>query len=421
MGGRDESGTAPARVAEAVDRDRLASALATLAQFGARPDGGVARQALTDVENEARRHLVERARRIGCEVETDDCANLFFRRPGRADLPAVMTGSHIDTQPAGGKYDGAYGVIAGLEVLEALNDAGVETLRPVEVVAWTNEEGSRFKPGAMGSSAYVRPDRLQEYLRSRDDAGITLADALERTFRATTDVPRRARGADPAAFVEAHIEQGPVLERDGLPLGVVTGIQGVRWYTVECAGQAAHAGTTPMEDRRDAMVAAIGIAQRLQAIARLEALCALRMTMGRWTVSPNSINTIPGRVEFSIDARSAGEDTLDLFEARLVAVVHESGATLQRIFARVPTSFPEDLQALVESACLAAAGVAPLRMISGAFHDSMYLAEICPTCMLFVQSRDGLSHNPEEYSSPEHLYLGARALAQVVTTLANRT
>lgn len=412
------------RAAAHVNAQRLESSIAELARYGERPDGGVSRQALTDIDNDARRYLIERAKRLGCELEVDECANLFFRRPGITSLPPVMTGSHVDTQPVGGKLDGAYGVVAGLEVLEALNDARIQTKRPIEVVVWTNEEGSRFRPGAMGSSAFIAPSQLSRYLDSADDAGVTFRDALAKSLAQLHDIVRRPQKVPVAAYIEAHIEQGPVLEKAGAALGAVTGIQGVRWYNVECTGVAAHAGTAPMGARLDAMTMAMDVARRLNELALRDASRTLRLTLGHWIVSPNSINTIPGSVVFSIDARSSQEQVLLEFERTLYEIIashgQQSRMKASRIFARSPTTFPVDLLELVADACTRATGRQPVKMISGAFHDAMYLAEHCPTCMIFVQSKGGISHNPAEYSTPDDLYSGAKALAYVVTALADR-
>jgi N-carbamoyl-L-amino-acid hydrolase len=413
------------RIQSHVDNARLQAAIAALACFGGRDDGGVARETLTETDLAARRFLIDRARALGCEVETDDCANLFFRRPGRTDLPPVLTGSHADTQPVGGKLDGAYGVLAGLEVIAALNDAGIDTLRPIEVVAWTNEEGSRFGPGAMGSSAFVDASRLPAYRASRDADGITFGAALEAALAATPDVPRRPLQKAMSACVELHIEQGPVLEAAAVPLGVVTGIQSVRWYRVECTGMAAHAGTTPMDVRSDAMAAAIELGHQLFACAAAEASSQFRLTLGRWQVSPNSINTIPGRVEFTIDVRCVDEVVLERFEKTLHelagSLAWRGSIGLECFFNRPTTRFPAELVTLIEQTCIQTLGQgAPLRLTSGAFHDAMYLAEHCPTSMIFVPSKDGISHNAAESSAPEELFLGAKALASVLVTLANR-
>ncbi|HEY1998866.1 M20 family metallo-hydrolase [Paraburkholderia sp.] len=422
---------AAARTQDAVDSRRLNDAIAELAGFGGRSDGGVARETLTPLDVEARRHLVGRARALGCSVSVDTCGNLFFRRAGQqADLPPVLTGSHIDTQPVGGKLDGAYGVIAGLEVIQALNDAGVATRRPVEVVVWTNEEGSRFGPGAMGSSAFAQPERLAGYRASRDAEGVTFGDALDATLAQMPDVERTALGHAVDSCVELHIEQGPVLEDANVPLGVVTGIQSVRWFSVTVSGAAAHAGTTPMEVRRDAMRAALELAGHLYARGDAMRASGLRMTLGRWRVGPNSINTIPGEVEFTVDARCVDEDVLTRFEAALRDAVASLDAAdgftaqVQSLFTRATTHFPLPMTALVERACARASANAgegaPIEVTSGAFHDAMYVADLCPTAMIFVPSRSGISHNAAEYTEPHQLYLGAQALAYVVAELACR-
>jgi len=410
-----------------VRNDRLQAAIAELARFGGRDDGGVSRETLTDVDLQARRYLIDRARSLGCVVSVDDCANLFFRRPGTADLPPVLTGSHADTQPVGGKLDGAYGVVAGLEVIQALNDAGLQTLRPVEVVAWTNEEGSRFGPGAMGSSAFVDPARLAAYRQGVDADQVTFGAALDRALQAVSDVPRRSLRLPVSSCVELHIEQGPVLERIQAPLGIVTGIQSVRWYRVSLTGMAAHAGTTPMEVRADAMAAAVGVAHRLYTHAAQAAASGLRLTLGRWLVKPNSVNTIPGEVQFTVDVRCVDERVLERFESALgeIARSHAWAGSIEFecFFARPPTHFPADMLALIEQACLrachGAARSAPVPLTSGAFHDAMYLAEHCPTAMIFVPSKGGVSHNAAEETAPGDLFLGAQALAYAVTALAS--
>lgn len=426
---RHEGAAAAAEQAQDhVSSDRLQQALDALARFGGRDDGGVAREALTEIDLGARRHLVEQARALGCQVEIDDCANLFFRRAGTAALAPVLTGSHADTQPVGGKLDGAYGVIAGLEVIAALNAAGLQTLRPIEVVAWTNEEGSRFGPGAMGSSAFVDPGRLAAYRASVDGNNISFGAALDDALLAMPDVARRPLKQASAAYVELHIEQGPVLERAGVPLGVVTGIQSVRWYRVECSGMAAHAGTTPMDERSDAMAAAVAVAHQLYAHALAEAGSNLRLTLGRWQVSPNSINTIPGQVDFTIDVRCVDEAVLARFESALRAITQAHAwrgrISFECTFLRAPTRFDGSMLSLIERGCARASQLAgraaPQRLTSGAFHDAMYLAEHCPTAMIFVPSKGGISHNAAEATESHDLFLGVQALAYTVVELANR-
>ena len=423
---RDQT-TACERAQDHVQHDRLQSVIAELAAFGGRADGGVSRETLTVIDVQARRYLIDLARSRGCSVTIDDCANLFFRRPGSSDLPPVLTGSHADTQPVGGKLDGAYGVLAGLEVIAALNDAGIETLRPVEVVAWTNEEGCRFGPGAMGSSAFVAPSCLPTYRKSVDAQGMSFGDALDLALQAVPDVPRRAMAEPMSACVELHIEQGPVLERALVPLGIVTGIQSVRWYRIRVTGTAGHAGTMPMGERADAMAAAVGLAQQLYAYQAVEAGDKLRLTLGRWQVSPNSINTIPGAVEFTVDVRCVDEQVLVQFEEALNEITQAYSwagqIEFESLFSRPPTHFPAAMLELIEQACTRACSnaslAAPLRMTSGAFHDAMYLAEHCPTAMIFVPSKGGVSHNAAEETAPHELFLGVQALAYAVTSLAN--
>lgn len=423
---RDQT-AASERAQDHVQHERLQSVIAELAAFGGRSDGGVSRETLTDNDLQARRYLIDLARSRGCSVTIDDCANLFFRRPGTSDFPPVLTGSHTDTQPVGGKLDGAYGVLAGLEVIAALNDAGIETLRPVEVVAWTNEEGCRFGPGAMGSSAFVDPSCLPTYRKSVDAKGVSFGDALDLALEAVPDVPRRPMAETMSACVELHIEQGPVLERAFVSLGVVTGIQSVRWYRIRVTGTAGHAGTMPMGERVDAMAAAVGLAQQLYAYQAMEAGEKLRLTLGRWQVSPNSINTIPGAAEFTVDVRCVDEQVLVQFEAALNRITRAYSwagkIEFESIFSRPPTHFPAAMLELIERACTRACSsaslVAPLRMTSGAFHDAMYLAEHCPTAMIFVPSKGGISHNAAEQTAPHELFLGVQALAYAVTSLAN--
>jgi N-carbamoyl-L-amino-acid hydrolase len=401
-----------------VNQDRLLESIDTLATFGARDDGGVDRPALGERDIEARRFLIERARALGCGVHVDACANLFFRREGDAALAPVMTGSHIDTQPTGGKLDGSYGVLAGFEVLAALNDANVRTRRPLEVAIWTNEEGTRFSPGAMGSSAFVEPSRMARYADVRDSEGMTLSAALDHHRSAFPGLPQRAQHEVAHAFVELHIEQGPQLEDADVPLAVVSGIQGVRWYALHVQGSAAHAGTTPMPLRRDAMTLAIALRQELDAIAHELGRADTRVTFGRWSIEPNSINTIPSAVSFTIDFRHPEASVLAAFDEHAHAIVQRHGARIEALFTHAPVAFDASVLSCIDGACRALDARA-LHLTSGAFHDAMYLATHCPSGMIFVPSIDGISHNPAEATDAGHLALGARVLAHCLTTLCN--
>jgi N-carbamoyl-L-amino-acid hydrolase len=406
------------QIADAVNQDRLLESIDTLATFGARDDGGVDRPALGERDIEARRFLIERARALGCGVHVDACANLFFRREGDAALAPVMTGSHIDTQPTGGKLDGCYGVLAGFEVLAALNDANVRTRRPLEVAIWTNEEGTRFSPGAMGSSAFVEPSRMARYADVRDSEGMTLSAALDHHRSAFPGLPQRAQHEVAHAFVELHIEQGPQLEDADVPLAVVSGIQGVRWYALHVQGSAAHAGTTPMPLRRDAMTLAIALRQELDAIAHELGRADTRVTFGRWSIEPNSINTIPSAVSFTIDFRHPEASVLAAFDEHAHAIVQRHGARIEALFTHAPVAFDASVLSCIDGACRALDARA-LHLTSGAFHDAMYLATHCPSGMIFVPSIDGISHNPAEATDAGHLALGARVLAHCLITLCN--
>ncbi|MDE1180499.1 M20 family metallo-hydrolase [Paraburkholderia sp.] len=401
-----------------VDPARLLHAIAALARFGARDDGGVDRPALSGRDLDARRYLIERAHALGCTVTTDHCANLFIRCAGTEDLPPVMTGSHADTQPSGGKLDGCYGVLAGLECIEALNDAGIRTRRPLDVVVWTNEEGTRFQPGAMGSSAFVEPALIDRYRAVSDASGVTLADALSAHSDAFPSLATRNETQAAHAFIELHIEQGPQLEIAGRPLGIVSGIQGVRWYAVTCTGVAAHAGTTPMPARRDAMTLAIDVRADIDAFAKALGQHDTRVTFGRWSVVPNSINTIASSVTFTVDFRHPDEAVLAAFDQQIAQCAARPDVMLEALFSHEPVGF--DAALLTRLGEAADALEAPtLTLTSGAFHDAMYLAQHCPTAMLFVPSRDGISHNPLEHTDDDHLVLGTRALAHCLATLCN--
>ena len=274
--------------AAAVDEARLWSRQMAMAEIGATERGGVNRAALSDEDRRARALMVEWAGDLGFEVATDDIANLYIRRPGRqADAAPVVTGSHLDSQPRGGKFDGSYGVIGGFEALEAIAQAGIETARPIDLVAWTNEEGGRFQPGAMGSAVFAGVMKLEEQLGLVDRDGVTLEDALAETLASTPGLPHRPFGHPFAAYVEAHIEQGPRLENEGLTIGAVTGIQGIYWFGVEVSGAEAHAGTTPLRVRRDALKAAVAMVTALEALMADES-DTVRFTVGRFECHPGS-------------------------------------------------------------------------------------------------------------------------------------
>jgi N-carbamoyl-L-amino-acid hydrolase len=418
------SPTVASEIADHVDRDRLWTSHMKLAQFGAIAGGGVDRPALSPAETEAKRHIIGWARARGYEVSTDEAANLFVRRPGRnASAAPVLTGSHIDSQPRGGRFDGIYGVLAGLEVLAALDDAGAATVRPIDVVAWTNEEGSRFDPACTGSMVFTGYKGLADLAAATDGAGVRLRDALAESLAAFPDLDRRVRGPSVAAYVEAHIEQGPVLEARGMDVGAVTGIQGSRRFVCEFEGETAHAGTAPLALRRDAVQAAVRALAALNAVME-DASDVLRYTVGRIQVEPNSPNSVARRTLFSIDLRHPDGAELarraDAIARVSAAAAPPCGVKVTQTFRFDPCTFDPAIVDLVDRSA-GALGLARMRMPSGAFHDAGLLSGFCPTGMIFVPCLKGISHNEAEYASPDQLAAGARVLAAAVHELANRT
>jgi len=407
----------------AVREDRLWQRHADMAKLGGTPKGGVNRQALSAEDAAARNLLASWARARGFGIETDAIGNLFVRRPGSdPKAPPVMSGSHMDSQPTGGRFDGMYGVLAAFEALEALEDAGVKTKRPVVAVAWTNEEGSRFQPGAMGSAVFAGHNKLDEMLAQKDWKGIVLRDALAETLKAAP-APMRAGlpGFAVDGYVEAHIEQGPRLENEKKTIGVVTAIQGSRRYIVTIDGEEAHAGTTPRAARKDAYAAATRIAAAMYE-ATTDADDTLRFTIGRVEVSPGSPNTVPGKALFTIDMRHPRDTVLVEHEKKLEAIVQAKAAPCPARFERVTNVAPTDFDPRVIGLVRDAANVLKLTnmdMPSGAGHDAMHIAKLCPAGMIFVPCERGISHNESENAAPADLAAGARVLVEVLEKLAN--
>lgn len=406
-----------------VDAARLWQRHVEMGRIGATPKGGVNRQALSPEDAKARAQLAAWARARGFGVFTDAIGNLFIRREGTdpAARP-VLTGSHLDTQPTGGRFDGAYGVLAGFEVLEALEDGGIRTKRPIELVAWTNEEGSRFQPGAMGSAVFAGSYDLQKMLAVTDRAGVVLRDALAQTLAAAPVSPRPALGFPVDGYVEAHIEQGPILEATGTTIGVVTMIQGARRFTVDIVGEEAHAGTTPRKVRKDALSAAVKIVAALEELMRDEA-DIVRFTVGRFEVYPGSPNTVPGRVHFTIDFRHPEAKVVRELGDR-VAVVAEASAkgcavTVTDISYVDPCVFAKPVVDLIRETA-EALGLKHMDMPSGAGHDAMHMNALCPTGMIFVPCLRGVSHNEAESATADDLAAGCRVLADALVAMANR-
>ncbi|MGH7046935.1 MAG: Zn-dependent hydrolase [Stellaceae bacterium] len=398
-----------------VNGGRLWASLIELAQIGATPKGGVCRLAASDLDGAARRLFIRWCEEAGCTVTIDRIGNIFARRPGRSSgLPPIMTGSHLDTQPTGGRFDGAYGVMAGLEIVRTLNDLGYETEASVEIVAWTNEEGSRFSPAMVGSGVFAGVFTLEEALATRDNNApeLTLGAELARIgFAGSGPVG----GHEVAAYFEAHIEQGPILEAAKKPIGIVTGAQGQRWYEITVTGAEAHAGTTPLPRRKDAL---LGAARMIDAVNRIGQTNApdARATVGFVQVSPNSRNTIPGRVFLTVDFRHPDDTVLTRMDHALRRACAEAAAAsgglevaVEEFWHFAPTPFDPALVLAVRDAA-AAQGYPHQDIISGAGHDAVYMTRIAPSAMVFVPCKDGISHNEIEDADPGDLAAGCNVL-----------
>jgi len=394
-----------------------------MGQVGALPHGGCCRTALSAEDKAGRDLFVRWCRDAGCEIAFDVVGNIFARRPGRDPARAsVATGSHLDTQPHGGKFDGIYGVLAGLEVVRALNDAGVETEAPIDVVVWTNEEGVRFGPPLAGSSAFAGVTGVELVHAAVTLDGTTVRQDLETTGYLGSERPGD-RKFD--CFVEAHIEQGPILEAEKKSIGVVTRVQGLRWLRVTVTGMDGHAGTTPMNRRRDALLAAAEMVLAINRIARETDEWA-RLTNGRFIVEPNGGATIPGRVVFICDLRHPNTAALESLDQRMQAAMRgiaETGGVgieIERLMDKPPVTFDAELVDAIRRSAQQL-GYSCIDMLSGAGHDAMNVARVAPAGMIFVPCKDGLSHNEAESAEPEHLAAGAQTLLQTLLERAGRS
>jgi N-carbamoyl-L-amino-acid hydrolase len=397
-----------------INASRLWQSLMELAKIGATDKGGVRRLTLTDVDRQGRDQFVRWCKEAGLAVEVDGIGNIFARRAGTDSgaLP-VAIGSHLDSQPSGGKFDGAYGVMAGLEVVRSLNDAGIQTRAPVEVVSWTNEEGSRFVPTLMGSGVFSGVFPLESILENQDVEGVSVREALNRIGYAGSALPHKL-----GAYFEAHIEQGPVLEASQKTIGVVLGALGQRWFDVTITGQDSHAGPTPMETRRDALLAASRLVLEVNRIATTFPDYA-RGTVGFMQVKPNSRNVVPGEVRMTVDLRNAKDGTLSgmvsELENRIQDIEKETRTTIaiEQVVYFPPSEFAPELVASVREGSKAL-GYTHQDIVSGAAHDAVYMARIAPTAMVFVPCEGGISHNEIENARPEDLAAGCNVLLNAV-------
>ena len=402
-----------------IDAARLHQRLATLAEIGAIEGGGCARLALSD-EDKAGRDLVCRwMHELGLSVTVDGIGNVVGVRPGRLAGPAVMTGSHIDTVRTGGRFDGNLGVLAGLEVVATLNDAGIETEHPLAVAFFTNEEGARFAPDMMGSLVFTGVLPLETALETQGIDGSRVDENLTRIgYVGNAIVP----ATTPRAYVELHIEQGPILDHECIDIGVVESVQGISWTEIEITGISNHAGTTPMSLRCDAGWVAGSIIHFVRELA--EELGGNQVaTVGRIEFSPNLVNVVPNRAVLTVDLRNTGEDTLRKAESRLMLHIdalcdaEKVQITTRRLARFEPVPFAPEMTALIEHHARTQ-GLSTRRMPSGAGHDAQMLAAVCPAAMIFVPSVDGISHNVREFTHPHHIEAGANVLLSVLCELA---
>lgn len=400
--------------------DRLWDRLMEMAKIGATPAGGCNRQALTDEDKIGRQLFEKWCTDAGCSIEYDQMGNVFARRAGTDNsLPPVLMGSHLDTQPTGGKYDGVYGVLAGLEVIESLNDNAIQTKHPVEVVAWTNEEGARFSPAMIGSGVFAGEFDLDYGLSRAAKDGVTIGAELERLGYSGS---RECKAFPIKAAFEAHIEQGPILEAEKLTVGVVTGVQGMRWYDIELYGDAVHAGPTPMDSRRDPVMALHGILARLYELAGAYAPWG-RVTFGDIRFEPGSRNTVPEKITVALDLRHPDEATLSEMDSQMREIVADESQSKNvegdiRVEWESPAvKFDDDCVEAVATA-VDGLGHSSMKMVSGAGHDSVYLSRVAPTSMIFVPCEGGISHNEQEAADKDDLAAGCDVLLNAVIAMA---
>ncbi len=395
-----------------INGERLWQSLMELADIGGTAKGGVCRLALTDLDKQGRDLVTRWAREAGMTVAVDKIGNAFMRRAGRNNsLPPIMTGSHIDTQPTGGKFDGNYGVLAGIEVVRTLNDHGIETEAPIEVAFWTNEEGSRFVPVMMGSGVFAKAFSLEHAYAAKDSDGKSVRDELERIGYIGPEEP----GDHPiGAYFETHIEQGPVLEDHHKTIGVVTGVLGIRWYDCTVTGMEAHAGPTPMALRKDALQVAARVMQEVVACAHRHPPHG-RGTVGMVQIHPNSRNVIPGEVKFSIDLRNASDADCESMDKDIRAVAARiSEETGLPIRIEMVSNYPAQP---FNAGCIDAVrrgaetlGYSHMDVVSGAGHDAVYMAQLAPAGMIFIPCKDGISHNEIEDAEPDDVTAGCNVL-----------
>jgi len=411
------------KISELLNKDRLWERHECLSNFGLRKDGGVNRQALSIEDLNARKQILKWLEKTNIKVFIDDIANIFFRLEGiDKKSPPVLIGSHLDSQPSGGKYDGVFGVLSGIEIIQTLSEKKIIPEISIEVVSWMNEEGSRFAPGMMGSAVYTGARSLEKIKTIRDESGIDLETEITKMNNSLPNLEKRPFLRDAKCFLEAHIEQGPVLEMNEKTIGVVTGIQGKRTFLVEVQGELNHVGTSPRKIRRDALVSAVNIVKKLQQeIWDDEDI--VRFTIGKFTVEPNAPSVVPSRVLFSIDLRHPDQEILtrlgDLVEGICIENSNPCSVKVNELIHDKTLEFPEKVISTIEK--ISKNLELPfMRIPSGAGHDARYLHYFCPTGMIFIPCKNGTSHSPEESITKEDMISGTMVLADTVLEVSKR-
>ncbi len=405
-----------------INQNRLWNRLMTMAEIGGTSKGGVCRVALSEEDKHGRDLFITWCEAAGCAIEVDPMGNIFARRSGiDPDLPAVMIGSHLDSQPTGGKFDGVYGVLAGLEVIECLNDHNIKTKHPIELVSWTNEEGARFAPAMIGSGVFAGTFSLDYAYSCTDKEGRTLGEELVKIgYQGTAPLGGRAY----KSTFELHIEQGPILEAEGKSVGVVTGVQGIHWYDLILRGKETHAGPSPMSYRVDPVKAAIPLLQQVYQLAETYAPDA-RVTIGYLDATPGVKNTVPGQLKVSLDFRHPDADILERMDGDLKTIISETSQhtavqfKLEDIWYSPPVAFDQNCITAVQEA-VNLLQIPAIQMVSGAGHDAVYLAGYAPTSMIFIPCEDGLSHNELENAYPADVAAGTNVLLHATLLMAER-
>ncbi|MGK9051448.1 hydantoinase/carbamoylase family amidase [Neorhizobium petrolearium] len=399
-----------------ISPDRLWARLMALGKDGALPGGGVDRQALSAEEILAWRRVIAWGAEAGLTASTDPAGNLFLTLEGKfPHLAPVVAGSHIDSQPTGGLFDGAFGTLAALEAVTAIAEMGLTPERSIAVVAWMNEEGSRFAPGMMGSELFAGLRTMDEVMTVRDADGISVGEALKSVHDAFPDVKRRPLGFAVHAYIEPHIEQADLLETTGAVIGVVTGIQGKKTWEITISGREAHAGTEPMDRRQDAVKAFAAMATKMHAAMDVDDL--VKFTIGRAEVQPNAPSVVPAKVAFRIDLRHPDNDLLDAFGTRIEEIASAEagscGVSVRRLVDAPSNGFDEGLRSQIRASA-ERHGFAHLDLLSAAGHDARQMAPLTRSAMIFIPCRDGLSHHPDEWAEPAHVAAGATVLLDLL-------